>query len=804
MKKRFLFCLCFGYIWVSFGQTTSFINQQTYKPLENVRLSSENSSVSVFTNAKGLVDITRFKGSERIIVRLIGFKTLQLSYNQIEEMDFLILMEPFDFNLDEIVISATRWQQSSNDVTSKIISISPKDAKLLNPQTSADLLEVSGKVFVQKSQQGGGSPLIRGFATNRLIYTVDGVRMNTAIFRGGNIQNVINLDPFVLENTEVLFGPGSVIYGSDAIGGVMSFQTLTPEFSESTKTLVSGKGVARFSSANMEKTGHIDVNVGWKKWAFVTSFSSWDYDDLRQGRHGPDDYIKRTYPARRDSLDVVIEQDDELLQIPSAYSQVNFMQKVRFQPDQHWDFQYGLHYSKTSTYGRYDRHNRTRNGNIRYAEWNYGPQGWLMNNLNVLYEKKHSLFDKVSLRLAVQSFDESRIEREFNSNLRTIRAENVVAYSVNLDFIKAITDRHNFFYGMEYVLNDVSSDGIQQNISSGLISDASNRYPEARWNSLAAYVNHEWKMTDEISLQGGLRYNLFGLEADFSNNVDFFPLNFTESEINNGSLTGSIGVVYRPNQKLTFRTNFGTAFRSPNVDDIGKVFDSEPGSVVVPNPDLDAEYAYNFDVGVAKIFGNNLKVDLTGYYTLLKNALVRRNFQLNGESFIEYDGELSRVQALQNAAEANVYGMQIGIEAKLYDRFTVLTDLNFQDGEEELDDGSISPARHVAPFFGISRLRYKFRDNFTLEFNTSYQGEFSNEDLAISERSKDEIYAKDENGNNYAPAWYTLNMSAQYKLNDSFTITGGVENVTNQRYRPYSSGLSGPGRNFIIALNFSF
>src|SRR5690606_12785909 len=220
-----------------------------------------------------------------------------------------------------------------------------------NPQTAADLLGVSGKVFIQKSQQGGGSPMIRGFATNRLLYMVDGVRMNTAIFRAGNIQNVINLDPFAVENTEVLFGPGSVVYGSDAIGGVMSFQTLTPQLSDSSEPLISGKAVTRFSSANKENTGHFDVHVGWKKWAIATSFSSWDFDHLRQGSKGPDEYIKNIYVQRQNSTDVVITQDDPLLQIPSAYSQINLMQKIRFKPNEDWDVQYGFHLSETSSYG---------------------------------------------------------------------------------------------------------------------------------------------------------------------------------------------------------------------------------------------------------------------------------------------------------------------------------------------------------------------------------------------------------------------------------------------------------------------
>ncbi|MCB0841231.1 MAG: TonB-dependent receptor, partial [Bacteroidetes bacterium] len=249
--------------------------------------------------------------------------------------------------------------------------------------------------------------------------------------------------------------------------------------------------------------------------------------------------------------------------------------------------------------------------------------------------------------------------------------------------------------------------------------------------------------------------------------------------------------------------NFGTAFRSPNVDDVGKVFDSEPGAVVVPNPDLKAEYAYNFDLSVVKIFKEMIKVDLTGYYTILQNALVRRDFQLNERDSIMYDGELSRVQAIQNAARANVYGIQAGIEIKLSDGFSISSDINYQLGKEEMDDGTISPSRHAAPLFGRTSLNYH-ANKLDLQFNVIYQGERKADDLAIEERAKDEIYAKDESGNNYSPAWYTLNFKAMYPLSDFLIVSTGLENITDQRYRPYSSGISGAGRNFVLAVRVNF
>lgn len=801
--KRILVCIWGLAPLFLHAQTLTVLDRESGAPIDLVDIISENPRAYASTNKKGEANFASFVGFDEIVIRKLGYEKQVRSYDEIAAEGFLIRLSKSSLSLDAVVVSATRWREPSDKIPAKVVAISPEEVNLQNPQTAADLLAVSGKVYIQKSQQGGGSPMIRGFAANRLIYTVDGVRMNNAIFRGGNIQNVINLDPFAIESAEVVFGPGSVIYGSDAIGGVMSFQTLTPQMSQSDDPLVTGKAVARFSSANKENSGHFDVNLGWRKWALVTSFSAWDYDHLRQGSHGPDDYLKPYFVQRVDSVDRVVTQDDPRLQVPSAYSQVNLMQKVRFKPSEVWDFEYGFHFSETSPYGRYDRHNRRRNGTARYAEWDYGPQKWMMNNLKVSNSRRTVLYDEWDFRIAHQRFEESRIDRSLNSNSRSISEEGVDAFSVNMDFLKSFSKRHTLFYGVEYVLNDVSSTGSITDISNGEVSPDASRYPQAQWQSAALYMNDEYLLSDALSLRGGLRLNWFSLEADFRDNLPYFPLPFEEASLSDQSLTGSLGAVYRPNKNWALTSNFGTAFRAPNVDDIGKVFDSEPGAVTVPNPNLSAEYAYNLDVGIAHVFSERVKLDVTTYYTLLNNALVRRNFSLNGQDSLLYLGELSRVQAIQNAADANVYGLQAGIEIKFTQELSFTGDINWQVGEEILDDGSKSPSRHAAPLFGSSRLNYN-RGKVQLQAYVLFQEERRAEDLAFEERAKDEIYAQDENGLNYAPAWYTLNVKAMVQLSEQLFLSTGLENITDQRYRPYSSGISGAGRNFILSLRAQF
>lgn len=785
---------------ISYGQTITITDAQTHDPIELVTLSA-NTKVYATTNAKGKADISAFKNAEAIEIRSLGYKTVVKSYDELRHAGFVLVMETSNLSLDEVVVAASRWKQGSDDVPSKIISISPREMALQNPQTAADLLNISGKVFIQKSQQGGGSPMIRGFATSRLLYSVDGVRMNTAIFRSGNLQNVINLDPFAIENTEVLFGPGSVIYGSDAIGGVMSFQTLTPQLSLEKTPWVSGMAKVRYSSANNEMTGHFNVNVGFEKWSFLTSISSFNYDNLRQGSHGPKDYIRGYHVQRQDSTDVVVTQEDELLQVPTAYSQINMMQKFRYKPNEKWDLQYGFHYSETSDYGRYDRHQRVKNGTARYAEWKYGPQVWMMNNLSLNHTALNSVFDQMSIRLAHQWFEESRIDRSLNKPDRNINEEEVSAFSVNADFIKATGQRNTFYYGVEYVLDDVTSKGKITDITTGITEPGPSRYPNSTWQSLAAYVTDEFRATDRLTLSAGARYNHILLDSEFD--TTFYPFPFTKASLSNGALTGSLGAVYRPADSWVLSTNLGTAFRAPNVDDVGKVFDSAPGQVVVPNPDLKPEYAYNADLGVAKVINDVVKIDVTGYYTYLKNSLLRRDFKLNGQDSILYQGEMSKVQAIQNSAEAHIYGVQFGLEVKLPRGFGFGTDFNFQKGKEEIESGQTSPVRHAAPFFGVSRLTYKAQ-KLTMEVNLAYQGKRDNDDMPEGEKKKKEIYALNADGEIYSPAWYTLNFKSLYRLSDTFNVSAGIENLTDQRYRPYASGVSGAGRNFVLSFAAHF
>lgn len=704
-------------------------------------------------------------------------------------------------SMAEVLIPGIRDGQHDDRLPQRITVLGPAERQLQQPQTAADLLGVTGEVFIQKSQQGGGSPMIRGFAANRLLYAVDGVRMNTAIFRSGNLQNVISLDPFAIRQAEVIFGPGSVLYGSDAIGGVMHFQTLTPSYSPDSHIISSGQAHARHASANREQTVHLHVQAGGRRWAMLSSMTHSSFGDLRMGRYGPAEYLRPFSVQRQGGQDVVVANPDPLVQLGSGYSQINLMQKLRFAPARGWDLQYGLHYSATTGYGRYDRLIRTRNGLPRSAEWSYGPQVWMMHQLSLTRRAAAPFYDQLTLRAAYQGFEESRIDRDFRDPERRIREEQVDAWSLNADLSKLLGERALLYYGIEAVGNWVASAGTDEDLETGTSRPGPARYPQAQWASYAAYTMLQLQLGERLTLLGGARYNAFRLDAVFD--TTFYPFPYTRTALRNGALTGSLGLTYRAARSWTFRANAATGFRAPNVDDMGKVFDSEPGSVLVPNPDLDAEYAWNVEAGLAKAFGEVLTVELTGYHTLLQHAMVRRGFTLNGADSIFYDGELSQVQAIQNAALARVYGIQAGLELRLPAGFGASSRISLQEGEEELDDGSLSPSRHAAPWFGITRLTWT-GDRVAMDLHAVYSGRVLYADLSEESKGTPYLFAEDADGNPWSPGWWTLNFKILCRISDAFAVSGGAENLLDRRYRTYTSGLAAAGRNLVLGLNAQF
>ena len=776
------------------AQTLVIRDASTLQPIEDVLvLGSGNSEL---TDGKGMVDLAGFNRGDSLLIQHPSYNTTILTLDNTDK-DYEIELIEKSIKLDEIVVSVSRWEESSAEFANKVVGIDAKEIMFANPQTSADALMQTGEIYVQKSQQGGGSPMIRGFAANRILLTVDGVRLNNAIYRSGNLQSIISIDANSLERTEVIFGPGSVQYGSDALGGVVNMITSNTRFATG-DPVNKGKGLLRYSSANNEFTAHFNIAYQGTKFSSSTNINYSRFGDLKMGSFGPEEYLRPEYVSTIDGRDVILKNDKPQQQLFNGFQLFGLIQKLGFKLSEYFSAEASVYYSTTGNIPRYDRLIEYRDGLPRYSNWYYGPQEWLMTKAEFLYTKRNKVFDIAKLQIAYQDVNESRHDRKFESPVRRNRFENVDIVSLYLDFTKPLSDQHHLYYGVNLGFNKVGSTANEIDLGTGDQRPVATRYPDgSKYDNYAAYINYEFKPSERFNLQAGFRYSQFVLNARFD--TTFYPFPYGTARLNPGAPSASAGVVYSVNEQTTVRANLSTAFRAPNIDDIGKVFDSEPGNVIVPNPDLQPEYAYNIDIGVNQYFGEDIMLDLTGFYTYLADAMVRRDFTFNGQDSILYDGERSNVQALTNTGSAYLFGFNAKLYIDFSDRWSLTSTLNYVFGE----DSDNNPLRHVSPAFGSTQLFYKTK-RLKLSFFADYSAGFEYYQLAPEEQSKPHIYAIDRDGLPYSPSWFTLGFKSSYQIARFLQLNFGIENILDKRYRTYSSGIVAPGRNFIIALRTNF
>lgn len=797
-------CLAFSATPFASAQQVTVIDAETGASLSGATVQQAASGANAVTDARGKADLAGFNSTDSISFRTVGYTTLMLSMPQVQQLGHKVGLVRQALALDAFVVSANRWEQDPARVPDQITVISKRDAAFANPGTAADLLQQSGEVFMQRSQLGGGSPMLRGFGANRVLIVVDGVRMNNAIYRAGNLQNVISVDAQALDRAEVVHGPGAMTYGSDAIGGIMDFHLLRPRFSSEDDLDVSGGAAARYGRAANEYGGHVHLGLGLRKVAMLGSASFTRFGDLRMGSIGPKDYQRRWSAQTINGVDSMVMNSDPDLQMGSGYDNINLMGKLAYKPVERLELGFNYYFSTTSDVPRYDRLIELRpNGLPRSAEWYYGPQQWRMASFTAKHAAEKGAWSKARLAAAWQDYGESRHDRSFrNLNLRT-QSERVSGFWLNLDLEKELGTRTQVLYGAEYVSNAVESKGMRVNQSTGTETSINSRYPDgSEWSTASVYAGAMHDATERLTISGGARYNWSALEARFDTNLFAYPV--TSTTLSNSALTGNVGMAWRPGTSWKLSLDLSTGFRAPNIDDIGKVFDSEPGAVIVPNPQLKPEYAYSVEAGVEKMFKENVRVRVNAYHVLLDDAMVRRPFSINGSDSIIYEGEPSRVEAIQNAAQARVIGFTLGVDAKLFKYTSAFVRYNWQDGVEQ-DDASIAdvPLRHAPPPFGQAGISFE-RKKLRVQFFAQFSGGFGFDDLPPSEQAKLPIYALDAQGRPHAPAWHTLNLRGSYQVTKTLLTTLGVENITDQRYRPYSSGITAPGRNVMVALRASF
>ena len=809
-------------LWM-LSQEILILDGVTGFPLEGVALFNSEKTKAIITDQEGKAPLSVFSEGDSLNIQFYGFEPLKIFLGTKELKNGVSMaLEPKDQTLEEVILSVGRNAVSRKQIAEKVAVIDAQTIELQRPSTGADLVELSPGVRIQKSQGGGGSPVIRGFEANRILMVVDGVRMNNAIYRSGHLQNAITVNPNTVERLEVIYGSSSVAYGSDALGGVIHYYTKSPLINSEEKSR--SYFSSDFSSANLGTVNSFSTELSFNKWASLTSISYSNFGDIRMGTHrahGYDNWGLTPFYSENSRYSYQVNpslNENPNIQKNTAYNQLDLFQKFLVKLNDENQLLFNFQYSNSSDIPRYDKLIEQRNGTLRYAEWFYGPQKRILIAPQLKLFPQKRFMNSGRITFAYQNIDESRNSRAFESFIRKTQKENVQVWSLNGDFEFELNQKHSFSYGFEATLNKVRSFAfgkelvVQQNEVLALKPSTPfpTRYPSkgSSYDSFASFVNWIWDLNNELTVNFGMRFTNTNLEARWK---EYYNINALLEGVNLDALalTQTLALTYRPTEKTQWNLILSNGFRNPNIDDVGKIRENN-GILVVPNPFLYPEYAYNFELGIKRYFDQSKNyLSLRGFSTLISRHIGRSSYIIFSDTTtpdqatIRYNGEEVETYANNNLGNRYLYGGSLDGYYSLNTFLSLRGNFSFIQAVKSEKYG---PLPSISPAFGrifieyqksnwLSYLSFEFSDNKNIEAYSIGGEDGLEETPLLSENPL--LYAG-------TPAWSELSWLAQYRWKKSTSFRIALENILDTHYRPFASGISAPGRNLKLGVNYSF
>jgi outer membrane receptor protein involved in Fe transport len=782
------------------AQNLYVFDQQTSLPVDNVSVYNDEKTKAATTDELGIVDLSLFKNEEYINLQHPQYKSQRINISDISKMHFRIGLLKKTFEKKEIGLSTKEMKTETREGLSQVELIKQKDIRFKNPSTAVDILSQAGQVYIQKNQQSDGNPKIRGFSNNQLLYYVDGVKMNNTVFGNNQLSRLFMVDVNAVDHAEVTFGPGTTNHGNGDLGGVVNFHLLEPQLSKNQNWTTTGSGLARISSAEFEKTLHANLNFSNNEWAFLAAISYSSFDDLKMGKHHNDYAQRPEYISRINNMDSIVDNSNPDVQKFTAYNIFSFVSKIKqqFTSNANWTLSYYL--TQTNTISRYDKLLEYSGGELKYAENYISPQQWMMSSLKINFNKPTNFYDRTRFVAAFQNNQEGLNERVYKNNWLKQQSENVNTLSANLDFEKRLIWNNTFYYGIEFTYSNVDSRGKQENINTSEMEPFNSRYADGsnKNTEAAAYFTYQKEFDNiPVTLSSGLRLSYVSLKSVF-NDTSIFVDPGKIIKVRNVAFKANVGIAYHPGNWF-IKLNLSSGYRAPGFDDAASIYSPQKGKVVIPNEDLKPEYLYNADLGLQYHFSNLFAVDLSTFFSYLENTMVISDFKLNGQDSIIYRSEMSKIQAVVNCGYAIVYGTSLDLE------WQILQQLKFTQSATLIKnyDPEGFTLQGTPPFYSTSTLTFE-ENNFKLMISFLYNSNVRYENLSQTERNRAYLYAVDNNGNPYESGWWIINFDANYNFAENFLISGGFDNILNYRYRPYSWGITAPGRNFKISFKYNF
>jgi len=675
------------------------------------------------------------------------------------------------FALGDIIVTATRRDSTLFDV--------PYSADAYNadyilfrkmPRTVPEILAEDPSVMVQKTGHGQGSPYIRGFTGFRTLFLIDGIRLNNSTFRDGPNQYWNTVDGLTIDRLEVVRGPSSVLYGSDAVGGTVNAITRgREEFPEGFNW--SRRLYTRVSSAEdsvigrMEVSGNVDEHLG-----LMLGTTLKDFGDLEGGK-SVGTYDKTGYDER--DCDIKLQyRFDENHRLVFAH------QRVRL--DDAWRIHktiYGIGWHGTTVGSELER-SLDQERDLTYLQY--------------IAEDLDGPVQSIKLSLSYQ------VQAEERYRLRTrdrIDRQGVTCRTLGLGAqFTSDTPIGLLTYGAEYYRDNVDSWKHTYNLDGSVASTAIQGpvADDATYDLLGVYIQDEFAITDRLDAILGVRYTY--AKADADKVQDPATGNRMDLEDSWGNLSGSARLIYHLSEHWNLFGGVSQGFRAPNLSDLTRLDSARTGEIETPSPGLDPEKFIAGELGI-KVHHPRWGAQIAYFYTDIRDMIVR----YPTGAVIDDDNEVQKA----NVGDGYIHGIEARADHKLAHTVTVFAAMAWVWGEVDTyptadQVEAREPIDRLPPITGLVGARWQHPSR-----RVWVEGvvRIANDQDHLSTRDKADTQRIPPSG---TPGYGVCDLRAGVRVTDDLTLTAACENILDKDYRIHGSGLNEPGRNFILSADWRF
>ncbi len=661
--------------------------------------------------------------------------------------------------MESVIVTATRTEESIFDVSEAVSVIGSEEIARLAPELLAEMLRGVPGAFFQQTTPGQGIPIIRGLKGSQVLHLVDGMRLNNAFFRNAPNQYLGLVDAYATERTEVVRGAAPSLYGADAMGGVVQILTHEPVFSGQEWTS-SGKFYGSYNSFDSSVTGRAQAAAGVQNGTLSGGVTYQDHNDRKVGGGvtiEPSAYrVKAADIKWRQSLGdrsefmlsaQILEQPstprvDEL--VPGFGQENPSSEQYEFMPNR-----------RSFLHARYRLDGDSR--------WFSHFEGHLARQV-------------ITDDRLTQDFGDSQVTREFNESQL-----DGLTLQFNSPWGKGGDADRELVWGFEYYVDGISSSRSRSDTSTGEDQQVRGRFPDGSdMDSAAAYASNRWRW-ERLTLDAGLRYSSFKILLPATAEAEAFRL--TPSD-----LTGDIHLGYELRPGIRLVGNVGRGFRPPNIFDLGTL-GSRPGNRFnVPNPGLQPESVWSYDLGI-KVSTRHWQAEFFAWYSDYQDKISSR---FTGE--VTPQGRL--VVQSDNLNEATLYGIESGIRYLGKGDIEYYAVMNYTRGKESDPGGKTVPADRIPPLNGRLGMVYKHNERLRLEPYLDFASR------------QDRLSPRDEDDPRINPlgtaSWGTINLLVGWQATPRTAIGLRLQNLGDKNFREHGSGIDAPGRNIGVWMDFRY